>query len=277
MSPNNAYPHSSQIIVFAAIFSISAFNLLLRCFTFVMLSMYGQRTIAIAWAAEFALYVIVKMIMGDLRYWLAVYGVGEWFATFMGRLIVKIITDWTAVVQFRPPQDLGGIYWVITLLFTITSALVLSLEFSDKDEGYEGWDKNSIVHSVVGCSVGLLLSLLALLVSIKREYLETFLSSKTSNKACQEEFTKADTDELKMEVFTNHEGKWRNSIGSEVTMWIGESLPVWLEEEPEWFTDKVKSDIPDWAIKDKSLVVKLTTHGVVRKSDRRNSITDLIT
>lgn len=259
--------------MFAAVFFISFFNLLLRSFSFTILNIYGLKFIAIAVAAELGLYAAFKRCMGDLRYWLAIYGVGEWLATFLARSIVKLIADWTAVVQFRSAMDLGGCYWVATLVFTCTSAVVLSFTFSDQVEDYQGWDPSIIVNCTLLCSVGLLSSILALMLNIKREYVKTFFDLDTANMAIQYEFSRPEEDELKIAIFGNHERKWRKDKGDDVTKWVDENLPKWLEEEPDWFSAKLQNDIPDWAVTDKALLMKLRERSSASHTGRRrNSI-----
>jgi len=61
----------------------------------------------------------------------------------------------------------------------------------------------------------------------------------------QEYFTKNKEDEKKIGIFYCNEYKWRPFVGDEVKEWVGESLPVWIEEKPECFTDHKKIVIQD--------------------------------
>ena len=62
--------------------------------------------------------------MRDLWYWLQLDGVGGGVVSFLTQLVVKVVGDWTAVVQFRHPQEIGGFYFIISLLESITIGIV---------------------------------------------------------------------------------------------------------------------------------------------------------
>ena len=51
--------------------------------------------------------------------------------------------------------------------------------------------------------------------------------------------------------------------------WINERLPVWLEEEPEWFTDQRRSIIPDDFVTDPAILIRLRTNNVKAIIDQR--------
>ena len=38
----------------------------------------------------------------------------EMISSLLARVIIKLITDFTTLVQFRHPQELGGAYWTIS-------------------------------------------------------------------------------------------------------------------------------------------------------------------
>ena len=57
------------------------------------------------------LYFIVKAARKDFMYWAPIYGCRGVFMSFMFRLLIKVSVDWTSCVQFRHPQELGGLMW----------------------------------------------------------------------------------------------------------------------------------------------------------------------
>jgi len=54
-----------------------------------------------------SLYFVYKIIRGDLRYWIPLDGILGWLITVIARVGIKIITDFTLIVQFRHHNELG--------------------------------------------------------------------------------------------------------------------------------------------------------------------------
>ena len=67
---------------------------------------------------------------------------------------------------------------------------------------------------------------------------------------------------MKFRVFDVNRHTWEYKIGPEVKAWVNERLPVWLEDEPEWFNDVKKSLIPDEFISDPALLVRVRSNNV---------------
>ena len=54
-------------------------------------------------------------------------------ASFFGRLLTKLATDWAATVQFRHPNEVGGSYFLFSIFLTVLMGLV-SAFFYDHSE-----------------------------------------------------------------------------------------------------------------------------------------------
>jgi hypothetical protein len=123
----------------------------------------------------------------------------------------------------------------------------------------------------------MVVSYASLLVSVKREYLHTFISTKTGNESAQEVFTKNEEGEQRFWIFEYNRHKWEYKIGAEVKAWINERLPLWLEEPPEWFNDQKRSVIPDDFVTDPEILVRLRTNNVKKiiEQRRRSSLGDI--
>jgi hypothetical protein len=112
---------------------------------------------------------------------------------------------------------------------------------------------------------------------MKREYLHTFISTKTGNESSQEDFTKNEEEDQRFTIFVNNRHKWEHKIGAEVKAWINERLPLWLEEPPEWFNDQRRSIIPDDFVTDPEILVRLRTNNVKKiiEQRRRSSLGEI--
>ena len=285
---------NGKIRVFISLFSLSSFNILTRSFACVLFYIEGGFSmVAKLLGAELLTYFVVKGLRRDLWYWLPVYGAGGVFVSWLLRWIVKVIVDWTAVVQFRHPIEVGGAYFTFSLGLTVVMGIVAALQYerekagtgvmynvtviedmegvgADETGGEErGFEESTVVISMIIACVGMVVSYVTLLTSVKKEYLHTFVSTKTSNEQTQDQFTKNEEDEERFNIFNDNRHKWEYKIGSDVKAWINERLPVWLEEEPEWFTDQRRSIIPDEFVTDPGILVRLRTNNVKAIIDQR--------
>ena len=67
-------------------------------------------------AASMGMYLLYRVCRGDLYSWLPLEGMGGWTVSILLRVKVKIIVDFTGCIQLRHPQELGGLYYLLTLL-----------------------------------------------------------------------------------------------------------------------------------------------------------------
>jgi len=122
--PENA---KGEVLGFLSLYFLSAFNLLARALTCVLLQLRGGMTlVAQVLGVELALFFVVKGLMRDLWYLVPLYGVGGGVISFLIRLITKVLGNWTGLVQMQHPQEIGGFYFVVSLLVSITIGIVAS-------------------------------------------------------------------------------------------------------------------------------------------------------
>ena len=69
----------------------------------------------IYWVSDMALYLLVKVARGDFHYWLPIDGAVGLRVSLLMRVIVKTITNFAGVIQFRHPGELGGSYWTVKI------------------------------------------------------------------------------------------------------------------------------------------------------------------
>ena len=231
---------------------------------------------------EFLLFLCAKAIRGDLWYWIPLHGALGAFVSFFCRLFAKLLTDWSAVVQFRHPSDIGGAYFSFSLVLTVLIGLYASASYSPDagEAGAEGKLGKVTVLVLMGIAcAGILVSYATLLLSMKKEYRYTFFSMKTGRKQTQEIFTANDDHERKFKILSKNTKLWKKEIGEEVKSWIGKNLPIWMEEQPEWFTAQKMSVIGDEMVGDPGMLVRLKTgnlKGIVDGRRRSSLVEDII-
>ncbi len=90
-----------------------------------------------------------------------------------------------------------------------------------------------------------LVAVVGLSLTIKREYLHTFVSLQTSCGYVQRHFLDNEGNDLKrVEIFYWNERKWQ-AIRNRVREWVLGMYAVWKALMPSWFTTDLQARIPD--------------------------------
>jgi hypothetical protein len=98
---------------------------------------------------------------------------------------------------------------------------------------------------VVTLAVLLLVAVAGLSLTIKREYLHTFLSLQTGCAYTESYFLDNEGDDAKrVELFFFNERQWR-AIRDRVREWVLGAYAAWKALMPSWFTTDLQSRIPD--------------------------------
>merc|ERR1711871_120795 len=165
-------------------------------------------------------YLITKLLRGDFWYWVPVGGHGEIVTSALARIGVKIITDFTSLVQFRHPQEMGG----VSFLFSLVVAIV-SLPVAIKTNERMGNDKAAIdlawkIVEIVIPTV--LLSLTVFFTTIEKKYRETFYSSQTGKGMNQENFKNEKNDLTKAYIFSISRHYWVG-LEDDIKLWVQEN------------------------------------------------------
>ena len=98
---------------------------------------------------------------------------------------------------------------------------------------------------VVTLAVVLLVAVVGLSLTIKREYLRTFVSLQTGCAYAQSFFLENEGDDAKrVEIFYCNERQWQ-AIRNRVRKWVLGMYAVWKALMPSWFTPDLRVRIPD--------------------------------
>jgi hypothetical protein len=93
--------------------------------------------------------------------------------------------------------------------------------------------------------VVLLVAVLSLSFTIKREYLHTFISLQTGSAYAQNYFLDNEGDDAKrVEIFFHNERQWQ-AIRDRVREWVLSMYMAWKALMPSWFTTDLQARIPD--------------------------------
>ena len=169
------------------------------------------------------------------------------------------------VVHFRHPNDLGGVGWLFSLAILNVSLPLAILVYES-----EGGANEVVVAAWAFCKIALPCTIIVFLIfffSIKKEYRGTFYSAERGKDLAMRRFLHSSDDSVKADAIFPNTRKYWKEIEGEVEKWVKDNWKRWMDEEPEWFDDIVKSQIPPHmipSVQDRKKVEEL-------QSERRRS------
>jgi hypothetical protein len=235
--PANA---SKRTVAFVSMLLFTAGMLLIRCTTIVLLGLMGRRWAFLYIGADLGLYMLAKILRGDFWYWIPVGGSAEIANSIISRVLVKIVTDFTSIMQLRHPNEVGGAYWLFGLLLTIGS-LPVSIHVASS---YVSERAIYIASSIMKIFIPMTTLCFAVFFwNIDRKYWHTFWSTQRSKDMSMAYFLEGENDEIKFLILHFSRHQWV-SIEGEIKKWVESNWAKWEEEQPEWFTDARKAQVP---------------------------------
>ena len=229
-----------RTVVFVSLLLLSAVMLLVRALVIVMLGLVSYSAALIFVGTDIGLFILVKVIRDDFTYWIPIYGCLGAAFSFIERIMVKVIVDFTNNVHLRSPNEVGGAHWLFCFFCSLVSLPVATLY-------YEKMVGNANVVRMATSSALVLLPMsismiVIFFITIKSGYRRTFLSTRRGKDVTISHFDSSE-DSVKALVFIKHSSHWKK-IEDKVTFWVQENWERWMDEQPDWLDDYVKSSIP---------------------------------
>jgi len=224
----------SRTVIFGCMMLNSALLLLIRGLSAAMLMVVNKRYFVGYMAGDMALYLLQKVLRGDFHYWLPVDGAFGLFMSLMVRVIVKILTDFTGVIQFRGDAELGGLFWTANMFLAVVASFVCVWI---SDGGRTAW------MLVGGASGAWVMTFALFLLLMKKEYRRTFWSTRTGKQWTMNFFLKGGEDGVRKSTMGHNKKQWRE-IRGDVKEWALENWWRWEEERPAWFTEAWIAKVP---------------------------------
>jgi hypothetical protein len=229
-----------RLTVFASMLLFSASMLIVRCMTIVLLGTIGTKWAFAYIGTDLSLYLLVKLLRKDFWYWMPLEGFAAAVNSLLLRVTVKVITDFTSIVQFRHPNEVGGLFWMIGFLLTMGS-LPIAMFVA---EPYVTERSMSIAWFVAVSFIPLAaVSFFVFTFIIERQYLSTFFSTQRGKDYTIMNFRNGDDSVKAKYIFKMTKHHWI-SIEEEVKAWVEANWEQWENEKPEWFTDTIKAKVP---------------------------------
>ena len=84
-----------------------------------LLAMVGGQWVLVYLVSDMGLYLTYKILRRDLWHWIPLEGAASVFESVLERLVVKVLVDFTGVLQFRGAGEMGGIYFALNMVRAI--------------------------------------------------------------------------------------------------------------------------------------------------------------
>jgi hypothetical protein len=232
---------TKRSIIFVSLMHFSAGMLVIRCMTIVVLGLLGGKWVILYVGADMLLYLLVKVLRGDFWYWIPAGGNVEIVTSIVCRVLVKVVGDFTSIVQFRHPNEVGGMYWMFGFVLTMGSlpvAIIIAEKGDVADEVIRfAW---KAVGLVIPCTV---LLFAVFFFNIEKKYWGTFYSWQRGKDLTVKNF-KEGSDAVKAKyTFKYSKHHWKANE-KEVKAWVEANWVRWEEEKPKWFDDAMRARVP---------------------------------
>ncbi|GMI19234.1 hypothetical protein TeGR_g13668, partial [Tetraparma gracilis] len=260
---------SSRTLIFLCMIINCALLLLVRSVSMALLAMVGSKWVLAYLVSDMGLYFVYKILRRDLWHWVALEGAASVVESVLERFVVKVLVDFTGVVQFRGAGEMGASYFTFNMIMALAASFVATrVYYASLDEPEDAVMDESVAWTIVGGLSGLGVSFFAcFLLLMKPAYRRTFFSTQTGYAWVQSYFVSGQTDEVKKRIFEHNKKQW-GGIRDDVKAWTVENWERWEEETPAWFGDAWKAGVDDDMIPPESLR-KLNGGGSAR---RRSSL-----
>jgi hypothetical protein len=195
--------------------------------------------------ADMGIYLAYKVARGDFYHWMPVDGPAGLALSLLMRVVVKVIADFTAVVQFRGPGEIGGFYFTVNNVmgFVFCFAAIKIFFASDVSEASR-LNEGIALKALFGLLAFWALNAALGVSMMKKENRKTFVSLETGCEWAQKFFLEGETDKAKSNTVWLNKNKWE-PIKEPVKEWVQENWWTWKEETPDWFTDAWIAKVPD--------------------------------
>jgi len=252
----------------------SAALLLLRCLSAALLANVKSERFLAGWmhpylatwiVGDMMLYLLLKIGRGDFHYYLPVEGIGEVFVSLFMRVMVKTIADFTGLLHFRHPGELGGLYWSINVAIALVTSFVSVHVYAGQPSSVldpivnatANITANNTANSsatavplepqrayslVSSLCAGWVLTFGLILLLMKKSYRRSFVSLKKGKSLPLEVFKSYD-DHVKARVMSFNRKQWFE-IESQVEAWVRDGWWTWQDDKPDWFDEQFVAKIP---------------------------------
>ena len=177
-----------------------------------------------------------------------------------------MIIDYTSLLQFRNPIDIGGLYWSTNLILSQASVIMCTILYNTYFEGGAEADLGTTANNATStdstvstatklteeqlkASVGSLItvffvSFTLFMLKIERKYVWTFFSPETGHAKVKRLFRTGKDDFEKSQILRRQKRLW-TSIRPQVAEWLDANWDRWERRKPDWFNSVFIESVDD--------------------------------
>ena len=257
-------------ILQVAMMVMSFCHLLMRCVCYAVLWSCGSSFFIIFFCGDMALFLLCKLVRRDSRYCLRLDGIASFFVSLIWRLVVKLVNDFTAMPHLRHPFELGGAYWLYSMIWSAVSlGISLVIKQGQQQPQIKVLD---LEYICLGLTFTWAVSFGVMMTCAESKFRHTFWNTKTSRDHAYDNFVNG-SEAARMNLFTLHSSLWM-PFKKQISSWLEENWDNWYIESPIWFNNHMIALIPDDILP--SGVEEMTLEKrKISKSRRRSSLSQL--
>ncbi|GMH76095.1 hypothetical protein TL16_g06968 [Triparma laevis f. inornata] len=131
--------------LFFTLIGLSSSLVFLKSLLVVALGFISKSYSLIYIGGDVLLFLGLKAARSDLYYWIPLTGGIKWFVAVLLRVIIKFIVDFTGCVQYRHPQEAGGMYFSVNLFTPLIGLVILLFVWGDStNPSYYGFKEPTV-------------------------------------------------------------------------------------------------------------------------------------
>ena len=249
---------TSRTFTFLAMFMLTCTHVLMKTMATSLLICVSETWLAIYLGGDMVVFLLVKIIRGDFRYWFNLPNSLGWFVSLLMRVAGKVLADFTLVLQQRHSYEVGGVQFCLLIVHNQVGCFVAGWVYLKYyDGGYEaapggdgdvGGNRKLGAETLWAGLLGLfglfLVSGLAFVGLMDRKYLGTFITTMTAKQSTTVKFRSAKNNQQRINVLKNHPTYYKEVV-VELQELIDDNWDDWMKDRPEWLTDNVVASVPD--------------------------------
>ncbi|GMI00639.1 hypothetical protein TrST_g8799 [Triparma strigata] len=252
--PEKALPRA---VCFLSMMSLSFAHVLLMTSACALLALTNTNWLMLFLGVDMGVFFVYKIVQGDFLYFVNVVGVLRFVISLLLRITIKIMMNFTMLMQLRHPQEVGGLPVLVSIFASVVGSFVSVHVYSNYYSGDVKVD-NETLQTALGSLVTIwFVSAVTFASVIKREYLHTFFNMDTASTFNKKVFLslREDQDFEKSDLLTIHPDVYKTWGDELLKPWTIKNWNRWEEEKPAWFTDKWIEAVPneyipfEWRVK----------------------------
>ncbi|GMI25029.1 hypothetical protein TeGR_g7457, partial [Tetraparma gracilis] len=258
-----ATPDTSRGPFFVVLLMHGGLQVVAKSFSSALLFIANSNYFLAYTVGDHVLYQLYFAARGDLRNFRPGSGV---FPSVVFRVVEKTVADFTSCWLMRNPLSMHNAYFLFNQLTAHASVFVSVHVYVSSSSAH--LSARALWMSAGSLFAAWALTYVILACMVKPEYRYLFYTTETTVQFTRSLF-EAETDEVRMDIFTVHEVKWAH-YKDEVREFTHANWAQWKDEKPAWFTEEVINRVPDEYIPVAALAeLNAAAHGGQR---RRSSL-----